>query len=130
MADKAKVLIVDDNPDFVEATKLILEKKGGYEVVVAYDGVEGLEKTKSEKPDLIVLDVMMPNKDGYKMCAELKEDAEYSDIPIILLTAVASHISDTQYTPRMGMETEADDYLDKPAEPKEILKRVDNLLKK
>lgn len=126
----AKVLLVDDNPDFVEATKLILEKKGGYDVVVAYDGVEGLEKTKSEKPDIIVLDVMMPEKDGYKMCAELKGDDKLCDIPVILLTAVASHISDTQYTPRMGMETEADDYLDKPAEPKEILKRVDNLLKK
>jgi two-component system alkaline phosphatase synthesis response regulator PhoP len=130
MSEKRKVLLVDDNPDFCEATKLILEKKGGYEVTLAYDGIEGLEKVKSDRPDIIVLDVMMPNKDGYKMCAELKADDEYRDIPIILLTAVASHISDTQYTPRMGMETEADDYLDKPAEPKEILRRVDALLKK
>ncbi len=130
MSDKARILLVDDNPDFVEATKLVLEKKGGYEVIVAYDGVEGLEKAKSERPDCIVLDVMMPEKDGYKMCAELKADNEYKMIPIILLTAVASHISDTEYTPRMGMETEADDYLDKPVEPDEILKSVKNQLSK
>jgi len=130
MADKFKVLLVDDDPDFVEATKLILEKKGGYSVVVAYDGNEGLEKCKEENPDIIVLDVMMPEKDGYEMCADLKADKKLSNIPIILLTAVASHISDTKYTQRMGMETEADDYLDKPAEPNVILERVNALLKK
>ncbi len=130
MGDKSKVLVVDDDPDFVEATKLILEKKGGYNVVTAYDGVEGLEKVKSEKPDVIVLDVMMPEKDGYTMCAELKADSELCGIPVLLLTAVVSHISDTKYTPRMGMETEADDYLDKPAEPAEILKRVGILIGK
>jgi len=129
MADKSKVLLVDDDPDFVEATKLILEK-GGYNVTVAYDGNEGLEKVKEDKPDVIVLDVMMPEKDGYTMCAELKGDSEYRDIPVLLLTAVVSHIPDTKYTPRMGMETEAEDYLDKPAEPKEILERVTKLLSK
>ena len=128
MADKSKILVVDDDPDFVEATKLILEK-GGYEVDVAYDGNEGLEKVKSSRPDAIVLDVMMPEKDGYAVCKELKADSEYSDIPILLLTAVVSHISETHYTPRMGMETEADDYLDKPADPKEILNRIGNLVK-
>lgn len=128
MADKKQILLVDDDPDFVEATKLILEK-GGYNVNVAYDGVEGLEKVKSDRPDVIVLDVMMPKKDGYTMCAELKADSEYRDIPVLLLTAVVSHISETKYTPRMGMETEAEDYLDKPAEPKEILNRVNNLLR-
>jgi len=130
MADKSKVLIVDDDSDYGEAIKLLLEKKGGYDVVLAYDGNEGIEKVASERPDIIVLDVMMPRKDGYTMCAELKADEKYRDIPIILLTAVASHIAETQYTPRMGMETEADDYLEKPVEPKEILERIDKLLKK
>ena len=129
MTDKQNVLLVDDDPDFVEATKLILEK-GGYDVSVAYDGNEGFAAVKANRPDVIDLDVMMPEKDGYTLCAELKEDSNYSDIPILLLTAVVSHISETQYTPRMGMETEADDYLDKPAEPKEILERVKNLLSK
>lgn len=129
MSDKPTVLVVDDDPDFVEATKLILEK-GGYEVDVAYDGKEGIERVKESKPDAIVLDVMMPEKDGYAVCSELKADPEFSGIPVLLLTAVVSHISETHYTPRMGMETEADDYLDKPADPKEILKRIGNLLGK
>ena len=128
--DKKKVLLVDDEADFVDATKFILETKGGYDVVVAYDGVEGLAKAKSEKPDLIVLDVMMPNKHGYKMCEELKASKEYSDIPIVLLTSVASHIKDTEYTHRMGMETEADDYIEKPVEPDELLKTINSHLSK
>ncbi len=130
MSGKKRILLVDDNPDLLDATKLILEKKGGYEVIVAYDGEEGLAKTKSENPDLIVLDVMMPKKHGYKMCEELKGDPKYRHIPIILLTAVASHIKDTEYTHRMGMETEADDYLEKPVEPEDILKSVNLHLNK
>lgn len=128
--DTKKILLVDDEADFVDATKFILETKGGYEVVVAYDGVEGLAKTKSERPDLIVLDVMMPNKHGYKMCEELKASEEYRDIPVILLTSVASHIKDTEFTHRMGMETEADDYIEKPVKPDELLKTVNFHLKK
>ena len=130
MAGKVKVLLVDDDPDFIEAVKLILEKKHGYDVVMAFDGNECIEKVKSDRPDIIVLDVMMPNKDGYETCAELKSNEKFRDIPILLLTAVASHISETQYTPRMGMETEADDYLEKPAEPNDILERINRLLKK
>ena len=130
MPGKKKILLVDDNPDFVDATRLVLETKGGYEVVVAYDGVEGIEKTKQEKPDLIVLDVMMPNKHGYKMCEELNADKEYKDIPIILLTSVASHIKDSEFTHRMGMETEADDYIEKPVEPDELLKTINHHLNK
>ena len=130
MAEKKKVLLVDDNPDFIDATKLILEKKGDYNVIVAYDGEEGLDIAKKEMPDCIVLDVMMPKKHGYKMCEELKRDDKYKMIPIILLTAVASHIKDTEYTHRMGMETEADDYVDKPVEPSELVRLVERLLEK
>ncbi len=122
-----KVLIVDDDPDFVDATKAILENKS-YDVKVAYDGVEGLERVRAEKPDLIVLDVMMPNKDGYKVCQELKANAEYQDIPVILLTAVGDKVSETRYTTRMGMETEAEDYIPKPVEPAELVKRIEALL--
>ncbi|MBN1626115.1 MAG: response regulator [Deltaproteobacteria bacterium] len=128
--DKKKILLVDDEADFVDATRFILETKGGYAVVVAYDGVEGIEKTKLEKPDLIVLDVMMPNKHGYKMCEELKASEEYRDIPIVLLTSVASHVKDTKYTHSMGMETEADDYIEKPVKPEELLKTVNFHLSK
>ncbi|MBW2039002.1 MAG: response regulator [Deltaproteobacteria bacterium] len=124
-----KILIVDDDPDLVEAVSTILESKG-YEAVAAYGGVEGLEKTKTENPDLIVLDVMMPDKDGYEVCKELKGDPKYSSIPILLLTAVVSKISTTRYTQQMGMETEADDYVDKPVEPEELVRRIEVLISK
>ncbi len=124
-----KILIVDDDPDLVEAVSIILENKG-YEVVAAYDGVEGLKKARTENPDLIVLDVMMPNKDGYEVCKELKADEKYRAIPILLLTAVVANIPTSKYTQQMGMETEADDYVDKPVEPDELVKRVEALIAK
>lgn len=124
-----KILIVDDDPDLVEAVSIILESKG-YEVVAAYDGVEGLKRARSENPDLIVLDVMMPNKDGYEVCKELKADEKYRAIPILLLTAVVENIPSSKYTQQMGMETEADDYVDKPVEPDELVKRVEALIAK
>ena len=122
-----KILIVDDEPDLVEAVSIILESKG-YAVVKAYGGVEGLKKARTENPDLIVLDVMMPDKDGYAVCKELKADAKYRSIPILLLTAVVSNIPTSRYTQQMGMETEADDFVDKPVEPQELVKRVEVLL--
>ena len=122
-----KILIVDDDPDLVEAVTMILESKE-YDVIAAYGGIEGLEKAKTEEPDLIVLDVMMPDKDGYAVCKELKGDPQYSKIPILLLTAVVSKISTTRYTQQMGLETEADDYIDKPVEPAELVKRIEILL--
>jgi len=122
-----RILIVDDDPDLVEAISMILKSKH-YEVIVAYGGVEGLEKTKTEKPDLIVLDVMMPDKDGYTVCKELKADPVLCEIPVLLLTAVVSYISTTRFSHQMGMETEADDYIDKPVEPAELVKRVEALL--
>jgi two-component system alkaline phosphatase synthesis response regulator PhoP len=124
-----KILIVDDDPDLVEAVTMILESKD-YDVIAAYGGIEGLEKAKTEEPDLIVLDVMMPDKDGYAVCKELKADPQYSKIPILLLTAVVSKISTTRYTQQMGLETEADDYIDKPVEPAELVKRIEILLGK
>lgn len=124
-----KILIVDDDPDLVEAVSIILESKG-YEVAAAYGGFEGLEKAKTENPDLIVLDIMMPDKDGYVVCKELKADPQYRSIPILLLTAVISKLSTTRYTQQMGMETEADDYVDKPVEPEELARRIEVLLSK
>ncbi len=122
-----KILVVDDDPDLVETTCIILKTKN-YDVVTAYGGIEGLEKAKTEKPDLIVLDVMMPDKDGYAVCKELKADAALSRIPVLLLTAVVSHIPTTRYTQQMGMETEADDFIDKPVEPQVLVERIEALL--
>ncbi len=124
-----KILIVDDDPDFVEAVTMILESKH-YQVATAYGGNEGVQKAKTESPDLIVLDVMMPDKDGYAVCKELKAKPPLDRIPILLLTAVASHVPTTRYTQQMGLETEADDYVEKPVEPDVLVKRVETLLAK
>ncbi|MGA7278086.1 MAG: response regulator [Desulfocapsaceae bacterium] len=123
MADKKLILLVDDDPDFVEAVRVIVEN-GGYEVEVAYDGKEGLEAVAARKPDLIVLDVMMPVMNGHETCAKLKGDQETEDIPIILLTAVADRVTTSTYTHRDMLESEAEDYMPKPVEPKELLERI------
>ncbi len=127
MSDKKRILVVDDEPDFASIVQENL-KKEGFEVEVAYDGVEGLEKVKANPPDAIVLDVMMPEMDGYEMCAELKSDEQYQSIPIVLLTAVADHVSSTRYSHHNGMSTEADDYLPKPASAEQITESVMGLL--
>ena len=127
MTMKKRILVVDDEPDFCLIVQGQLEKEN-FEVDVAYNGVEGIEKVQANPPDAIVLDVMMPEKDGYEMCSELKGDDKYCDIPIVLLTAVASHVTSTRYTHADGMSTEADDYIAKPASAEEITKSVKRLL--
>jgi two-component system alkaline phosphatase synthesis response regulator PhoP len=127
MADNKLILLVDDDPDFVEAVKVILEN-GGYDVNVAYDGKEGLEAAAAQKPDLIVLDVMMPVMNGHEACAQFKGDAETKEIPIILLTAVADRVTTSTYTHRDMLESEAEDYMPKPVEPDELLERIKSWL--
>jgi two-component system alkaline phosphatase synthesis response regulator PhoP len=124
---KQKILIVDDEPDFVAMLKESLEDEG-YSIEVAYNGVEAINKVKQSPPDAIVLDVMMPEKDGFQVCSELKNDDQYADIPIILLTAVSDHVSSTQYSHSQGINMEADDYLSKPASPDEIAESLKALL--
>ena len=128
MTAKKRVLVVDDEPDFVAVVRRNLEKEG-FEVDEAYSGEEGLKRVQAATPDAIVLDVMMPEKDGYAVCAELKADQRYTDIPVILLTAVASHVPSTRYTHYSGMTTEAEDYLEKPASAEQILRSLKRLLK-
>ncbi len=127
MSEKKRVLVVDDEPDFASIVQANL-KKEGFEVEVAYDGVEAIEKVKANPPDAIVLDVMMPEKDGYEVCAELKKDEKYQDIPIVMLTAVADHVGSTRYSHHDGMNMEADDYLPKPASAEEISESVKRLV--
>ncbi len=127
MSDKKRILVVDDEPDFASIVQTNL-KKEGFDVEVAYDGVEAIAKVKANPPDAIVLDVMMPEKDGYEVCAELKHDEKYSDIPIVMLTAVADHVGSTRYSHADGMSMEADDYLPKPASADEITQSVKSLV--
>ena len=127
MSLQKRILVVDDEPDFAAIVQGNLEKEG-FEVDVAYNGVEGLEKVRTNPPDAIVLDVMMPEKDGYVVCRELKGNDKFCNIPIILLTAVASHVTSTRYTHADGMSTEADDYIAKPASAEDITKSLKRLL--
>ena len=127
MTEKKKVLLVDDDPDFVEAVKVIVES-GGYDVRIACDGKEGLEAVAAERPDIIILDVMMPVMDGHKACAALKGNKDTADIPIILLTAVADRVTTSKYTHRDMLESEAEDYMPKPVEPKALLDLIKSWL--
>ena len=127
MTEKKRILVVDDEPDFCSIVQAQLEKEG-FEVEIAYNGIEGLEKVHANPPDAIVLDVMMHEMDGYEVCKKLKADEKYADIPVVLLTAVASHVTSTRYSHQDGMSTEADDYIAKPASAEEIMESIKRLL--
>jgi len=129
MAGQAKILIVDDDPVFVEATKAVLESKN-YQVNVAFDGDEGLQKVKGEKPDLIILDIIMPTKDGFTVCEQLKGDPQFSKIPVLILTSFAERKGETSIPVSEGLTLEAEDYIDKPVPPDELLSRVEKMLKR
>lgn len=127
MSDKPLILVVDDDPDLVEAVSLKLESED-FRVTKAYDGVEAWDRIKEERPSLVILDVMMPRKNGYELCDELKNSDEYKDIVVLLLTAVADAVPTTKYTHQDGKSTLADDYIPKPIELEKLMQIVrDNL---
>ncbi len=127
----AKILIVDDDPDILEAMTMVLESKG-YQVVTAADGVEGLADLKAEKPDLMILDLLMPKMDGFAVCKELQDPrwAKYRDIPILIQTSVREEASRRRYELETGLALDVDDYIEKPVAPDVLLARVASLLKK
>ncbi len=120
---KKRILVVDDERDLVEMLSVRL-KANGYEVFVAQDGQEGLDQARSLKPDLIILDLMLPKLDGYKICRMLKFDEEYKQIPIILFTARAQKVDAI-----LGKEVGADAYITKPFEAEILLSKIVELLK-
>jgi two-component system alkaline phosphatase synthesis response regulator PhoP len=124
-----RILLIDDDPDFVEATKTVLESKP-YEVIVSYDGDDGLRKAREGNPDLIILDVIMPVKDGFSTAEQLKKDAELKKIPVIMLTSYAEKGGDSSIAMSGGLAMETEDYIDKPVSPEELLKRVEKYLKR
>ncbi len=125
---QAKILVVDDDPDDLKMISMILQPEG-YEVVTAENGREALEKVESEDPDLIILDVMMPELDGFAACAKLKSSPERKGIPVILLTAVAKRIQDTKYPLDGVLRAEAEEYLEKPTKPEDLLEVVARMLR-
>lgn len=122
MADKKRILIVDDEPDLLMALRIRLSA-AGFDVIMAKDGAEGLEKARSEKPDLIILDLMLPKINGYKVCRFLKFDENFKNIPVIMLTARAEEDDKT-----LGLETGADSYMTKPFDNKELVNAINNHL--
>jgi two-component system alkaline phosphatase synthesis response regulator PhoP len=127
MSDKKLVLVVDDDPDLVESLAMKLESEN-FRVAKAYDGIEGWDAIKKERPALIILDVMMPRKDGYTLCSELKNSEEYKGIIVVLLTAVTDAINSTNYTHMGGKTTLADDFVPKPIKLDKLMEIVkDNL---
>jgi DNA-binding response OmpR family regulator len=124
-----KVLLIDDDPDFVTSTKTVLESRHNYKVLTASDGVFGLAIARNECPNLIILDVLMPFEDGFDTAREFKADPELSKIPIIMLTSFSYRKGETDVSIAKGMELEAEDYVEKPVSPQELLQRVDKLLK-
>ena len=124
-----RILLIDDDPDFVEATRIVLESKP-YEVIVSYDGDDGLRKAREDNPDLIILDVIMPGKDGFSTAEQLKKDAGLKKIPVIMLTSYAERGGQSSIAMSGGLTMETEDYIDKPVRPEELLKRVEKYLKR
>jgi len=120
---KKRILVVDDEVDLVETVRYSLELEG-YDVLVAYNGEEALNQARKENPDLILLDLMLPKLDGYKVCRLLKFDERYKHIPILMLTAKIQEKDKVT-----GMETGANEYITKPFEMDELMKKVKGYLK-
>ncbi len=124
MPEKCRILIVDDEPDLVRLVCLRLEASG-YEVLVAMDGEAALAKARVERPDLILLDLMLPKMDGYQVCRLLKNDTRTAPIPIAIFTARRG-----EYDEELGKECGADAYIRKPFWPEELLETIRLLLLK
>ena len=121
VADKRKVLIIEDEKNIAQAQKLILEDL--YDIEVAYDGEEGLQKAKQLRPDLIVLDLMLPNRGGYDICFNLRQDDELKHVKVLMVTALNQAIDKDK-----GEMVGTDEYLTKPFEPEQLLNAVKRLL--
>jgi DNA-binding response OmpR family regulator len=121
---KKRILVVDDEVDLVETVRFSLELEG-YDVLIAYNGEEALNQARKENPDLILLDLMLPKLDGYKVCRLLKFDERYKHIPILMLTAKTQ-----EKDKATGMETGANEYIAKPFEMDELMKKVKGYLNK
>lgn len=124
MKKNTKILVVDDEQDILELTRHSLNKEG-YEVYVAANGQQGVEKARKVKPHLILMDVMMPVMDGMEACRQLKEDPETSEIAIIFLTARSEEFAELA-----GFEAGADDYISKPIRSRVLLSRIRAILRR
>jgi two-component system alkaline phosphatase synthesis response regulator PhoP len=121
---RKRILLVEDDPASLRLTQYTLEQ-GGYEVLTAITGLEGLKKAQSESPDLVILDVMLPGMEGFDICYYLRAEPQTARLPILMLSAKAREADRD-----VGLKAGADDYLVKPISPSEILSRVESWLVK
>ncbi len=123
--EKAKILVVDDDPECLQLVAEVLTREG-YQVITAVEGREGVEKARNECPRLIILDVLMPEQDGWDTCDELRSEPDIRTVPIIYLTCV--DVPKTLYAPHGALETDWDEYLTKPVAPGKLVAAVKRLL--
>ena len=121
---RGKVLVIDDE-EYIQHILNFSFGAEGYDVLTASDGEEGINKAKNERPDVIVMDIMMPKMDGYEACKRIKADPETKDIPVILLTAKGREADR-----KLGADAGADDYVVKPFSPGRLIERVEGMMKK
>jgi DNA-binding response OmpR family regulator len=127
MAAKQTILVVDDEPEMVDMLRMAFQG-AGYAVLAAADGRQGVDTARQAKPDAIVLDIMMPNKDGFQACKELKADPATAGIPVLVLTAISSKLTDMKSARSLGLQLESEDFIDKPVDTAVLLQRVARLL--
>ncbi len=116
METKAKILLIDDDTDFVKATSMVLKSKP-YQIIVAYSGLEGLHKMRIEKPDLVLLDIMMPENDGFIVADEISKDPDISGIPVLALTSFSESLG-------QPFPFKVAEYLQKSTKPAELLEKI------
>jgi CheY-like chemotaxis protein len=126
-----KILVVDDDPDMRLAIASVLKSRS-YQVIEASDGFEALRMLKDEKPDMMLLDLLMPGMDGFSVVRELEssQEKEYPDVPILVISSVREEASHRRYELEMGRKLAVDDYIEKPIEPFVLLQRIEKLLSK
>jgi two-component system response regulator VicR len=129
MERQPKLLVVDDDPDILDAITTILGTQP-YTIDTARDGVECLDKVREDIPDLIILDLLMPRKDGFAVVRELRENPKYAKVPILILTSVREDASRRRYELETGLAMDVQDYVEKPISPMDLLDRVKALLQR
>ena len=129
MQSQKRILVVDDDPDFLEAVRAVLVSQP-YQVFTALGGPAGLEQASAQVPDLILLDIIMPELDGFDVCSRVKQDPNLAHIPIMMITSFSEKYMETSLSLSQGLTLEADDFIDKPLVPAELLLRVEKLLRR
>jgi two-component system alkaline phosphatase synthesis response regulator PhoP len=124
---QAYILIVDDDPDILEGITMILESQP-YRLATARDGMKCMEMIREQKPDLLILDLLMPRMDGWGVIREMRSEPGYADVPILVLTTVVEDASRRRYELETGMTMDVQDYVQKPARPDDLLDRVAKML--